>query len=116
MVRLIISALMLSLHLVNSSPVLEYQDQEAPQMIDQPQKKWDKYGLGFGSDGFLYDFVKRTPNQKYNNYYGFGSDGYLFDFAKENPQSCKIQNLFLLSFSHFFYSNENVGLLNEKIE
>ena len=38
LVRLIISALMLSLHLVNSSPVLEYQDQEAPQMIDQPQK------------------------------------------------------------------------------
>ena len=40
LVRLIISALMLSLHLVNST-VLEYQDQEEPHrelMIDQPQK------------------------------------------------------------------------------
>merc|ERR1712062_613447 len=78
---------MLSLHLVNSSPVLEYQDQEAPQMIDQPQKEWDKYGLGFGSDGFLYDFVKRTPTSKYNKYNGFGSDGYLYDFTKRRTRS-----------------------------
>ena len=53
-------------------------------------QKWDRYGLGFGSDGFLYDFVKRTPTSKYNKYNGFGSDGYLYDFTKENPQSCKI--------------------------
>ena len=54
-------------------------------------QKWDRYGLGFGSDGFLYDFVKRTPNPKYKNLFGtnFGSNGYLYDFTKENPQSCK---------------------------
>ena len=41
LVRLIISALILSLHLANSNPVLEYQDQEEPHrelMFDQPQK------------------------------------------------------------------------------
>jgi len=62
-VRVIISALMLSLHFVDST-VLEYPDQEENHrefMIDQPQKKWDRYGLGFGSDGFLYDFIKENP-------------------------------------------------------
>merc|ERR1712203_205442 len=34
----------------------------------------------FGSDGYLYDFTKRSPK----DYMGqFGSDGYLYDFAKK---------------------------------
>ena len=33
----------------------------------------------FGSDGYLYDFAKRSAK----DYMGsFGSDGYLYDFAK----------------------------------
>lgn len=51
-----------------------------------PQKKWDRYGYGFGSDGYLYDFVKRSP--KYApDYYGYGSDGFLYDFAKRASRS-----------------------------
>ena len=35
----------------------------------------------FGSDGYLYDFAKRSAK----DYMGsFGSDGYLYDFAKVN--------------------------------
>ena len=49
-------------------------------------QKWDRYGYGFGSDGYLYDFVKRSP--KYApDYYGYGSDGFLYDFAKRAPRS-----------------------------
>ena len=37
----------------------------------------------FGSDGYLYDFAKRSPK----DYMGqFGSDGYLYDFAKRSSK------------------------------
>ena len=40
---------------------------------------------GFGSDGYLYDFVKkRSQDKRARNYdvWGFGSDGYLYDFVR----------------------------------
>merc|ERR1719397_1347076 len=62
-----------------------YRDLPRPLLLPPaPEKKWDRYGLGFGSDGYLYDFVKRSSkraNRKYD--YGFGSDGYLYDFVKK---------------------------------
>merc|ERR1712110_560259 len=37
----------------------------------------------FGSDGYLYDFTKRSPK----DYMGqFGSDGYLYDFSKKRSR------------------------------
>ena len=51
-------------------------------------QKWDRYGMGFGSDGYLYDFVKRAPKTQsfYSpKYFGMGSDGYLYDFVKRAP-------------------------------
>jgi len=51
------------------------------------QKKWDKWGMGFGSDGYLYDFVKRAPKYVSPKYFGMGSDGYLYDFVKRAPRS-----------------------------
>ena len=45
--------------------------------------------MGFGSDGYLYDFVKRAPKTQRSYYspkfFGMGSDGYLYDFVKRNP-------------------------------
>ena len=39
----------------------------------------------FGSDGYLYDFAKRSKD-----YMGqFGSDGYLYDFAKRSEEDNK---------------------------
>ena len=35
----------------------------------------------FGSDGYLYDFAKRSAREHMGS---FGSDGYLYDFAKVN--------------------------------
>ena len=35
----------------------------------------------FGSDGYLYDFAKRSARDHMGS---FGSDGYLYDFAKVN--------------------------------
>ena len=50
-------------------------------------QRYDRWGYGFGSDGYLYDFVKRSDNNKrartYNPW-GFGSDGYLYDFVKKS--------------------------------
>ena len=37
----------------------------------------------FGSDGYLYDFAKRSARDHMGS---FGSDGYLYDFAKVNYQ------------------------------
>ena len=37
----------------------------------------------FGSDGYLYDFAKRSAREHMGS---FGSDGYLYDFAKVNIQ------------------------------
>ena len=46
-------------------------------------QRYNKNIWGFGSDGYLYDFVKkRSPN---NDIWGFGSDGYLYDFTKRSP-------------------------------
>ena len=39
----------------------------------------DAWG-GAGSDGYLYDFAKRSAAKNYMG--SFGSDGYLYDFAK----------------------------------
>jgi len=54
---------------------------------DARDKRYDRWGYGFGSDGYLYDFVKRSDNNKrartYNPW-GFGSDGYLYDFVKKS--------------------------------
>merc|ERR1719500_309718 len=45
--------------------------------------KYDDIMEQFGSDGYLYDFTKRSPK----DYMGqFGSDGYLYDFAKKSPK------------------------------
>ena len=38
---------------------------------------------GYGSDGYLYDFAKRTPMDAMSRY---GSDGYLYDFAKRSAK------------------------------
>merc|ERR1712154_203020 len=40
-------------------------------------KRYDRWGYGFGSDGYLYDFVKKRSQEKKSRYYpwGFGSDG-----------------------------------------
>ena len=43
---------------------------------------------GFGSDGYLYDFVKRVvpvrrQTKRRMRDYGFGSDGYLYDFVRK---------------------------------
>ena len=47
-------------------------------------QRYDKWGYGFGSDGYLYDFVKRSQDKRARNYdvWGFGSDGYLYDFVR----------------------------------
>merc|ERR1712012_289589 len=89
-----LSLLIVFVTLVSSIPIVEYGEPlEDPQQYHSeavraaPRKKWDRYGMGFGSDGYLYDFVKRAPRmrgpgyRKYN--YGFGSDGYLYDFVKK---------------------------------
>lgn len=34
-------------------------------LTDLVYQKWDRYSFRFGSDGFLYDFVKRTQNPNY---------------------------------------------------
>ena len=38
-----------------------------------------------GSDGYLYDFTKRSSAKDYMG--AFGSDGYLYDFAKASKCS-----------------------------
>eukprot|EP00091_Calanus_sinicus_P014462 TRINITY_DN32011_c0_g1_i1.p1 TRINITY_DN32011_c0_g1~~TRINITY_DN32011_c0_g1_i1.p1 ORF type:complete len:142 (-),score=18.63 TRINITY_DN32011_c0_g1_i1:2-427(-) len=47
-------------------------------------KKYDRWGYGFGSDGYLYDFVKKRSEDKrartYNPW-GFESDGFLYDLS-----------------------------------
>jgi len=53
-------------------------------------KRYDRWGYGFGSDGYLYDFVKkRSGNKRARTYnpWGFGSDGYLYDFVKKSGDS-----------------------------
>ena len=40
--------------------------------------------FGGGSDGYMFDFVKRAPK---NDYFGGGSDGYMYDFAKRAPKN-----------------------------
>ena len=47
------------------------------------QRSPEKYMGQFGSDGYLYDFAKRS---NYLSQYGAGSDGYLYDFAKRSPE------------------------------
>ena len=42
--------------------------------------------MGFGSDGYLYDFVKRSPKYSSPKYFGYGSDGFLYDFVKRAPR------------------------------
>ena len=49
-------------------------------------QRYDRWGYGFGSDGYLYDFVKkRSGNKRARSYnpWGFGSDGYLYDFVRK---------------------------------
>merc|ERR1712222_222326 len=51
---------------------------------DKRARKWDHSNRwGFGSDGYLYDFVKRFgPSKKFDSSrWGTGSDGYLQDFV-----------------------------------
>ena len=44
--------------------------------------------MGFGSDGYLYDFVKRSPRfVDEPRYYGYGNGGYLSDNAKRAPRN-----------------------------
>ena len=52
-------------------------------------QRYDRWGYGFGSDGYLYDFVKRGDNKRARSYnpWGFGSDGYLYDFVKKRGDS-----------------------------
>ena len=53
-------------------------------------QRYDRWGYGFGSDGYLYDFVKkRSGNKRARTYnpWGFGSDGYLYDFVKKSGDS-----------------------------
>jgi len=61
--------------------------------LQEPEEKraprrWDKWG--FGSDGYLYDFVKRAqplPKRFDSSRWGGGSDGHLYDFAKRFDSS-----------------------------
>ena len=67
---------------------------------------YDRWGHGFGSDGYLFDFVKRSKarssadnesllsgSTEYlkgapkNDVFGYGSDGYLYDFVKRSPKN-----------------------------
>ena len=101
--------LIICISLVFSVPLEQFQEdnqeQSPPHLRIVPQKvssktklqrfgisifvqKWDRYGMGFGSDGYLYDFVKRAPRtQRFYSpkYFGMGSDGYLYDFVKRAP-------------------------------
>lgn len=46
--------------------------------------------MGFGSDGYLYDFVKRSVSPRFveePRYYGYGNGGYLSDNAKRAPRN-----------------------------
>ena len=49
----------------------------------------------FGSDGYLYDFAKRSAREHMAS---FGSDGYLYDFAKVNILNC---NFLFFKFKSF---------------
>jgi len=52
-----------------------------PALRDKRARKWDHSNRwGFGSDGYLYDFVKRFDSSRW----GGGSDGHLYDFAKRS--------------------------------
>merc|ERR1711915_686474 len=54
------------------------------QPLEYKEKKYDRWGYGFGSDGYLYDFVKKSnlvKRARSTNPWGFGSDGYLYDFV-----------------------------------
>ena len=56
-----------------------------PHLLHQ---RWDRWG--FGSDGYLYDFVKRAqplPKRFDSSRWGGGSDGHLYDFAKRFDSS-----------------------------
>merc|ERR1712012_538325 len=88
-----LSLLIVFVTLVSSIPMVEYGEPlEDPQQYHSeavraaPQKKWDRYGMGFGSDGYLYDFVKRSPKYSSPKYFGYGSDGFLYDFVKRAPR------------------------------
>jgi len=53
----------------------------SPGLRDKRARKWDHSNRwGFGSDGYLYDFVKRFDSSRW----GGGSDGHLYDFAKRS--------------------------------
>ena len=46
--------------------------------------------MGFGSDGYLYDFVKRSAMPRFieePRHYGYGNGGYLNDYAKRAPRN-----------------------------
>merc|ERR1711971_1546692 len=56
----------------------------SPGLRDKRTRKWDHSNRwGFGSDGHLYDFVKRFDSSRW----GGGSDGHLYDFAKRDGPS-----------------------------
>jgi len=56
----------------------------SPGLRDKRARKWDHSNRwGFGSDGYLYDFVKRFDSSRW----GGGSDGHLYDFAKRQSGS-----------------------------
>ena len=68
-------------------------------------QKYDRWGHGFGSDGYLFDFVKRSGEKSFedtendkdgvktnarspkNYYFGSGSDGHMYDFVKRVPKN-----------------------------
>jgi len=101
-----ISIISVMLGLIETVPLVHYQDvldsphhyQQHQEALEDPQhfveearpvhqKKWDKWGMGFGSDGYLYDFVKRAPKYSSPKFFDMGSDGYLYDFVKRAPRS-----------------------------
>jgi len=61
----------------------------SPGLRDKRARKWDHSNRwGFGSDGYLYDFVKRFDSSRW----GGGSDGHLYDFAKRSGPSKKFDS------------------------
>jgi len=62
----------------------------SPALRNKRARKWDHSNRwGFGSDGYLYDFVKRFDSSRW----GGGSDGHLYDFAKRSgPPSKKFDS------------------------